>query len=49
MDFLKELFRFMMTRKKFWLLPMIIIFLVFGSLIILTQGTVFAPFIYTVF
>ena len=49
MDFLKELFRFMMTRKKFWLLPMMIIFLIFGSLIILTQGTVFAPFIYTVF
>ncbi len=49
MDFLKELFRFIMTRKKFWLLPMIIIFLIFGSLIILTQGTVFAPFIYTVF
>jgi len=49
MEFLKELFKFMMIRKKFWLLPIVIIFLIFGSLIILTQGTVFAPFIYTIF
>ena len=49
MEFIKEIFKFMMTRKKYWLFPIIIIFLIFGSLIILTQGTVFAPFIYTIF
>ena len=49
MEFLKEIIKFMMVRKKFWLLPILIIFLIFGSLLILTQGTVFAPFIYTVF
>jgi len=49
MDFLIELIKYFKTRKKYWLLPMIIIFLIFGGLIFLTQGTVFAPFIYTVF
>jgi hypothetical protein len=49
MEFLKEIIKFMMVRKKFWLLPILIVFLIFGSLLILTQGTVFAPFIYTVF
>jgi hypothetical protein len=49
MEFLKEIIKFMIVRKKFWLIPILIIFLIFGSLLILTQGTVFAPFIYTVF
>ena len=49
MEFFKEIIKFMMVRKKFWLLPILIVFLIFGSLLILTQGTVFAPFIYTVF
>jgi hypothetical protein len=44
-----ELIKFFIARKKYWLLPMVIIFLIFGGLLILTQGTVFAPFIYTVF
>jgi len=49
MDFLIELIKYFKTRKKYWLLPMVIIFLIFGGLIFLTQGTVFAPFIYTIF
>tara|TARA_B100001059_G_C17793847_1_gene561810 strand:- start:659 stop:808 length:150 start_codon:yes stop_codon:yes gene_type:complete len=49
MDFLIELTKYFKTRKKYWLLPMVIIFLIFGGLIFLTQGTVFAPFIYTIF
>ena len=49
MKFLIEFFRFLKVRKKFWLLPILIVLLLFGGLIILTQGTVFAPFIYTIF
>jgi len=49
MDFLGELWRFMRARKKFWLLPVLMLMLVFGGLIVLTNGTAFAPFIYTLF
>ncbi len=49
MDFLIELWQFVKNRKKFWLLPIIIVMVIFGGLIILTQGTVVAPFIYTLF
>tara|TARA_B100000242_G_C42955490_1_gene443097 strand:+ start:21 stop:170 length:150 start_codon:yes stop_codon:yes gene_type:complete len=49
MEFLKEFFTFLKVRKKFWLLPIIIILLLFGGLIVLTQGTAVAPFIYTIF
>ena len=49
MEFLKELWSFMKTRKKFWLLPLIIVLLIFGILIVLTSGTAIAPFIYTLF
>lgn len=49
MDFVKELWAFMRARKKFWLLPILIMLAVFGGLIILTQGSAVAPFIYTVF
>jgi hypothetical protein len=48
-DFLSELWRFMHVRKKFWLLPILVMMVVFGGLIVLTKGTVFAPFIYTLF
>src|SRR6266700_330991 len=48
-DFLAELWRFMRVRKKFWLLPILIMMVVFGGLVVLTKGTVFAPFIYTLF
>tara|TARA_B100000886_G_scaffold333338_1_gene287222 strand:+ start:48350 stop:48499 length:150 start_codon:yes stop_codon:yes gene_type:complete len=49
MSFLKEFFEFLLIRKKFWLYPIIIILLVFGGLIVLTQGSAVAPFIYTLF
>jgi hypothetical protein len=44
-----ELWSFMRVRKKFWMLPIIIIMVVFGGLIVLTQGSAIAPFIYTIF
>jgi hypothetical protein len=49
MQFIRELLRFLKVRKKFWLLPIIIVMLVFGGLIILAQGSAVAPFIYTLF
>ncbi len=49
MSFLIELFKFLKYRKKFWLLPIIIILITFGGLLILAQGSVIAPFIYTLF
>ena len=49
MSFLKELYRFLMVRKKFWLLPIFLMLVVFGGLIILTQGSAVAPFIYALF
>ena len=48
-EFAMELWAFMRERKKFWLLPILIVLLLFGGLIVLTQGTVIAPFIYTLF
>jgi len=49
MNFLKEFFEFLKERKKYWLLPNIIVLGLFGFLIVLSQGTVIAPFIYTIF
>ncbi len=49
MEFFKELFRFLITRKKLWLAPIIIIMIIFGGLLIIAQGSVVAPFIYTLF
>ena len=49
MAFLKELWRFLSKRKKLWLLPIIIVMVLLGSLLIFAQGSVFAPFIYTLF
>ena len=49
MSFILELIRFLNKRKKFWLLPIILILAVFGGLLILAQGSVVAPFIYTIF
>jgi len=48
-DFIVELWAFMRARKKFWLLPIILMMLLLGGLIVLTQGSVIAPFIYTIF
>ena len=49
MEFLKEFWEFLRYRKKYWLLPIIIVLVLFGGLIILSQGSVVAPFIYTIF
>lgn len=49
MEFVSELWGFLRTRKKFWLLPLIMCLLLFGVLIVLTSGTAIAPFIYTLF
>ncbi len=49
MLFLIEFWKFLKIRKKYWLLPIFVILLLFGALIILTQGTAVAPFIYTIF
>ena len=49
MEFLKDLWGFLKQRKKFWLLPIIVILLAFGVLIVLTSGSAIAPFIYTLF
>lgn len=48
-EFVVELWAFLKERKKFWLLPIITVLLFFGTLIVLTQGSVVAPFIYTLF
>jgi hypothetical protein len=49
MSIFRELFEFMRVRKKFWLLPIIIIMALLGGLLLLVQGTAVAPFIYTLF
>lgn len=49
MDFLSDLWGFMKERKKFWLLPIITVLLIFGFLIVFTSGSAIAPFIYTLF
>jgi len=49
MDFLKEIWRFMKVRRKFWLLPIMVMMVIFGGLIVLTKGSAIAPFIYTIF
>ena len=49
MNFLKEFLDFLLTRKKYWLLPIIIVLLLFVGLIILSEGTAVAPFIYRIF
>ena len=46
---LGELWLFLRVRKKYWLLPVLIMLAVFGALIVLTQGSAVAPFIYTLF
>ena len=48
-DFLKEFWEFLNERKKYWLLPIIIVLALFGVLIVLSQGSAIAPFIYTIF
>ncbi len=49
LDLIKDLWSFMRVRKKFWLAPIILILLLLGALLVLTQGSAVAPFIYTLF
>ena len=49
MEFLKEFWEFLAVRKKYWLLPKIIFLVIFGGLIVLTEGSAVAPFIYALF
>ena len=49
MSFIKEFIDFLKVRKKYWLLPIIICLIIFGGLIILSQGSAIAPFMYTLF
>ena len=49
MDFIKELFSFLASRKKLWLAPIILVMVGIGGMLILAQGSIVAPFIYTLF
>lgn len=49
MSFLKELWKYMRVRKKFWLAPLLLVMALLGALIVLAQGSAVAPFIYTLF
>jgi len=49
MGFISELWTFMRVRKKFWLIPVIVMMALLGGLIVLSQGSAIAPFIYTIF
>jgi hypothetical protein len=49
MSFVLEFWRFLRVRKKYWMATVLVIFVIFGALVVLTQGSAVAPFIYTVF
>lgn len=49
MSFFSEFWFFLKARKKFWLLPIFVVAIVFGGLVVLTQGSAVAPFLYTIF
>ena len=49
LSFIKEFWEFLRERKKYWLIPIILVLVLFGGLIILSQGSAIAPFIYTIF
>lgn len=49
LDLLKDLWEFLKVRKKFWMAPIIMVLLLLGALIVLSQGSAVAPFIYTLF
>lgn len=49
LSFLREFWSFLRVRKKFWLLPIMVMMMIFGSLLVLSQGSVVAPFIYAIF
>ena len=49
MEFIKEFWQFIRIRKKYWLLPIIIVLVLFGGIIVLSQGSEISPFIYTIY
>ena len=49
MAFLRELTEFLLARKKYWLIPVVLLMVLFGGLVVLSQGSAIAPFIYTIF
>ena len=49
LSFAKQFWGFMLARRKFWLVPMLVVVVVLGALIVFTQGSAVAPFIYTIF
>ena len=49
MSFVREFWEFLRIRKKYWLLPILLVLVIFGGLIVLSQGSAVAPFIYTIF
>lgn len=49
MSFIKDLWAFLRARKKYWLLPIMLMMALLGALIVLAQGSAVAPFIYTLF
>ncbi|HUG78682.1 MAG TPA: DUF5989 family protein [Burkholderiales bacterium] len=49
MDFVVQMWRFLAVRRKFWLLPIIVVSVLLGGLLVLAQGSAIAPFIYTLF
>jgi hypothetical protein len=49
LEFIKDLWSFLKTRKKYWLIPLILVLVIFGVLIVLSAGSAIAPFIYTLF
>jgi hypothetical protein len=49
MSFLRELIEFMLVRKKYWLIPVVVLMVLFGGLIVMTKGSAVAPLVYTIF
>jgi hypothetical protein len=49
MSIVRELIEFLLTRKKYWLIPILVVLTLFGGLLVLSQGSAVAPFIYTLF
>lgn len=49
LDFVRELFQFMRARRKFWLVPVIVMIALLGALVVFAKGSAIAPFIYTIF
>jgi hypothetical protein len=49
MSFLRELMEFLLARKKYWLIPVVVVMVLFGGLLVMSQGSAVAPFIYTIF